>query len=293
MYAIIGANGFLGNYIIRAILNQTNDEILAVDTNCPEDEARTRVEWRRCNILNDDDFDGIVNDLRNLSPVKVIFLAAYHHPDLVAKNPQTAWSLNVTTLSKCINKLHFVSRLFYASTDSVYGNSIYNYHFKETDDLNPVNIYGKNKAAAEAIIKYAGFTVVRYPFLIGPSLVNGKKHFYDQIVKNLKSGERVEMFCDSYRSSLDFNTASALMINLCELNRDIPSIINISGDEDLSKYDVGQMIAQKLGISSEQIVPVKMSERTDIFETPRAASTLMDNSLLKELLHLDSVHLSL
>ena len=293
MYAVIGANGFLGNYIIKAILSQTNDEILATDINCPGSDKTGRIKWERSNILNDDEFNNIVNYLQNFSDVKVIFLAAYHHPDLVAKNPELAWDINVTTLSKCINKLRFTSRLFYASTDSVYGNSIDQYHFKETDCLNPVNIYGKNKAAAEAIVQYAGFTVVRYPFLIGPSLVNGKKHFYDQIIQSLKNEEPVEMFCDSYRSSLDFNTAATLMIKLCELDGDLPSVVNVSGDKDLSKYDVGQIIAQKLGAPEKLIVPIKLIDRKDIFETPRAESTLMDNSRLKNLLHLDSVHLSL
>ena len=293
MYAIIGANGFLGNYIIKAILNRTRDEILAMDMNCPKSIEDRRLKWKRCNILDDNEFDEVVEILKGSSEVKVIFLAAYHHPDLVAKNPQTAWNINVTTLSKCINKLHFVSRLFYASTDSVYGNSFGDYHFKETDALNPVNIYGRNKAAAEAVIKYSGFTVVRYPFLIGPSLVAGREHFYDQIVNSLREQNPVEMFSDSYRSSLDFSTASALMIDLCELEGKLPSIINICGDDDLSKYDVGRIIAKKLGASEKLIVPIKMSDRKDIFETPRANSTLMDNSLLKELLHLKSVHLSL
>lgn len=293
MYAVIGANGFLGNYIIKAILSQTNDEILAVDVKCPETEEKNRITWQRCNILNDAELDRMVDHFQSFSDLKIIFLAAYHHPDLVAKNPELAWDINVTALSKCINKLRFASRLLYASTDSVYGNSIDHYHFKETDRLNPVNIYGKNKAAAEAIVQYVGFTVIRYPFLIGPSLVSGKKHFYDQILQALKNGEPVEMFCDSYRSSLDFNTASILMIKLCELDGVLPSVINVSGDKDFSKYDVGQIIAQKIGAPKNLIVPIKISERKDIFETPRAGSTLMDNSLLKNLLHLDSVHLSL
>lgn len=293
MYVIIGANGFLGNYIINAILEKTTDNILAVDMNCPKHENQNKLQWKKANILDDKDFDDVVDSCRGYSDVKVVFLAAYHHPDLVAKNPQIAWDINVTTLSRCVNKLHFVPRLFYASTDSVYGNSINNYHFKEIDSLNPVNIYGRNKAAAEAIIQYSGFTVVRFPFLIGTSLVEEKEHFYDQIVRTLKGNNKIEMFCDSYRSSLDFKTAAGLMIDLCELNEKLPSLINISGDEDLSKYDVGKMVAQKLGVSEKLVVPIKISERNDIFETPRANSTLMDNSLIKELLHIESIHLTI
>lgn len=120
MYAVIGANGFLGNYIIKAILSQTNDKILAVDVNCPETEEKNRIAWRRCNILNDAEFDRTVDHLQSSSDVKIIFLAAYHHPDLVAKNPKLAWDINVTALSKCINKFHYGLCCCFVSPVNVY-----------------------------------------------------------------------------------------------------------------------------------------------------------------------------
>ena len=293
MYAVIGGNGFLGSYIIKNILEETEEMVLATATNLSGLEDSQRVRWQKCNILDEAEFDGLVEQLKSYSSVKVIFLVAYHHPDMVAANPQYAWNVNVTTLSKCVNKLHFAQRLFYASTDSVYGNSPENYHFKEDDVLNPVNIYGRNKAAAEAVIQYSGFHVVRYPFLIGTSLAKGKVHFYDRIVADLMAGKRVEMFSDSYRSSLDFNTAANLMIKLCEHQGDLPSIVNICGDTDLSKYDVGKMIAHKLNCSEELVVPITIAEGADIFKSARATSTLMDNSLLKKTLQLDSIELTL
>ncbi len=231
--------------------------------------------------------------MKSYDNVKVVFLAAYHHPDLVNENPQYAWNINVTTLSSCVNQLYFVDRFFYASTDSVYGNSIDGYRFKEKDALNPVNIYGRQKAAAEAVVQYAGFNVVRYPFLIAPSLVPGKKHFYDQLVSDLMNGKRIEMLADSYRSSLHFDTAARLLVQLCELPGEIPSVVNICGDDDLSKYDIGLMIAEKSGVSSELVCPITMLENADIFKSPRAQSTLMDNSLIKKLLQLEAIKLSI
>lgn len=289
MYLIIGGNGYLGNYIIQSILQNTEEQIIATARKIDNLKNTNRIFWYQCDILDDANFEALVNKVKECKHVKVVFLAAYHHPDSVASNPQYAWNVNVTTLSKCINLLSFVDDFYYASTDSVYGNSYDNYHFKETDLLNPVNIYGHNKCAAEAIVVHYGFHVVRYPFLIGTSLVNGKKHFYDSIVSDLQNGKPVEMFSDSYRSSLNFKTAADLMIELIESKQTIPSIINVCGDKDLSKYDIGLMIADKLNISRDYVIPIKMEENGQIFQSKRATSTLMDNTRLKEILKINEV----
>lgn len=289
MYAVIGANGYLGNYIIKSILELTDESIIGTARDISKLKDDDRVSWVKCDITIEKEFDQLVNMLSTHQNVKVVFLAAYHHPDKVAENPQLAWDINVTTLSKCINKLHFVDKLFYASTDSVYGDSIERHHFKESDLTNPVNIYGHNKAAAEAIVVNYSFNVVRYPFLIAPSLVEGKPHFYDRIVESLKAGNEVTMFSDSYRSSLNFKTAADLLIKLMQSEKTIPSILNICGDKDLSKYDIGLMIADGMGVSRELVKPITMETDSDIFKSARATSTLMDNTLVKNILDIDKI----
>lgn len=137
-----------------------------------------------------------------------------------------------------------------STTDSVYGNSVDGYRFEETDGLNPVNIYGREKAVAEGVVRWMPLgqgRVVRFPFLIAPSLVPGRPHFYGRIVDDLKNRKTVEMFSDSYRSSLSFATAAELTMELAERPdlQELPAVINICGDRALSKYDVGLMIADR------------------------------------------------
>lgn len=289
MYLIIGANGFLGSYCMQSVLEQTNEDIIAVVRNTEGLQNTERIFWFSCDITKEEEFDDLIIQIKNYEKIKVIFLAAYHNPDSVANNPQYAWNVNVTSLSRCVNKLFFVNMLFYASTDSVYGNSIDFYHFKETDTLNPVNLYGRNKAAAEAVVKFSGFNVVRFPFLIGASLVLGRKHFYDKIVNDLIEGKSVEMYKNSYRSSLHFRTASQLLIQLMESCGPVPPVLNICGDRDLSKYDIGIMIADQLGKPHNLIKPIQMAENDGVFQTKRAVSTLMDNTLAKKVLNLSEI----
>ena len=294
MYLVIGANGFLGRYCIQSILEQTDENVTATARNIQNLENTDRVHWEKCDIALESEFDRLLSMIKEYDRVKVIFLAAYHNPDLVEANPSHAWDINVTALSRCLNKMPSVERLFYASTDSVYGDSIDHYHFKENDPLNPVNRYGKNKAAAEAVVRYLEFHVVRFPFLIGTSLVPGKRHFYDHIVENLTNGKEVEMFENSYRSSLHFHTAASLLIQLMEMPlREVPPILNVCGDRDLSKYDIGLLAAEKLQVSEKLIKPIKIFENDVVFKTKRAVSTVMDNTLVKKVLQVDRIEFEL
>lgn len=288
MYSIIGANGYLGSYMKKVILEDTNEDLICVDLNTPETETEDRVRWIRCDITDREMVENVLNELRKYDDLKIIYLAAYHNPDLVELNPQLAWNINVTSLSYFINRADFAKEIYYPSTDSVYGESIDFYHYKESDPLNPVNIYGHNKCAAEAILIHKGRNVVRFPFLISPSLA-GKPHFYDRIVESLRNNDPFEMYEDSYRSSLSFENAARLTVALIERENRHP-IVNVCGDKDLSKYDVGLMIAEKEGFSKDLIVPINMGEIVvEGFVTKRATSTLMDNSLLKEILGLDYI----
>lgn len=296
MYVIIGGNGFLGSYIIKNIIEGTSENIISTFR---ENEdffiSDSRISWKKCDLSKIYEVDKLIFDINNIdADKKIIYLAAYHNPDLVEKNPKIAWDINITKLSYIINKLDRVKSFFYPSTDTVYGNSVDNYHFSETDCLNPQNLYGKQKVVAESIVLGYSYNVVRFPFLIGKSLLLHKKHFYDKIVESLENKNPIDMLYDSYRSSLDFNTASNILINIIEKHYDISEkILNISGDEDLSKYDIAKLIAQKYAIDSDLIVPINFNESNIFSNAKRAKSTLMDNSKLKKILAIDKISIDI
>lgn len=287
MYVVVGANGFLGSYVIKAILDHTDENIIATARDLKCVKRQSRVKWMYCDIQSDNSVDDFLYTLRKLSNLKMIYLAAYHHPDQVELNRELAWDINVTSLSKFLNKVCFIEKFFYASTDCVYGDSINGHHFVESDTLTPVNFYGHNKCAAEALTIHLGRNVVRFPFMISPSLVY-KPHFYDYIVKSLNDRKPFDMFVDSFRSSLSFENAGILLIELMKM-ANVPQIINVCGDKDLSKYDVGLLIAQREGLDTDLIIPVSIDTPKENFSTKRAVSTLMDNNLLKNLLDFEEI----
>lgn len=294
MYVVVGANGYLGSYMIKNILAYTNDTIIAIARNIPSSH-HARIKWVSCDVAKSEEVEALNKDyLSSGEKSKVIYLAAYHHPDLVEKNPRIAWDTNITALSRFLNTIDNVECFYYPSSDSVYGESVNGYRFVEKDVLRPVNRYGKQKCVAEDLVIAYGYNVVRFPFLIAPSLLPTKKHFYDTIVETLKQGKCMEMFQDSYRSALNFDTAAELTVRMMESYRTAyPQILNVCGDDALSKYDIGLMIADKIGVSRDLIVPISVESNSGIFDARRASSTLMDNALLKKTFNLKEIKLAL
>lgn len=291
MYLIVGAKGFLGSYLIKNILEKTDDKIIATDIHIDKQEDTKRVRWIEADITNNDDIKKLNEITRKDDNLKIIYLAAYHHPDLVLKNPKIAWAVNVIALANFLNIMDNVKALYYPSTEVVYGTNTDNKKFTENDRLCPSNKYGEHKVIAETMVKSYGYNVVRFPVLMGKSLAKGKKHFFDEIIETLQSGNTIEMFTDNLRSIIDFNTASKLLIDLIEnpLARQY-KVVNIASDNGISKYDFAILIAQKYNLDKSKIIPISMDDKNQkIFTAKRAKETLLDNSLLKQILNISTI----
>ena len=293
MYVVIGANGYIGSYMVKNILEHTKDDVLAVGRHVDGISiANSRIKSMKCDITKDEDITYLAQAICTMEDVKVIYLASYHHPDEVKKNPKIAWNVNVTSLSKILNTLENLKCLFYVSTEMVYGEGSIEKKFVEKDELKPVNLYGIHKKVAESLVLGYGYNVVRFPFVIGKSLLPSKRHFYDVIVDTIKFGNEIEMFEDAYKSALDFDTATELVVNLMEVySEKMPKILNVSGDDILSKYDIGVAIAKANKLDDKLIKPIKLNQDKGIFDEKRAGCTLLDNSLLKEVLHIDTIRI--
>lgn len=291
MYLIIGASGFLGRYCIKNVLGNTGETVVATYSEAEKPAlSHPRVEWVPLDVCD-------VDALKSLSArvddaTKIIYLAAFHHPDKVEEFPELAWNINIVALANAVNIFHKAKCLYYSSTDTVYGEGSKDKKFVETDACASVNLYGKHKALAEQICLTKGFNVVRFPFIFGPSLVEGRPHFFDNIKADLVAGKAVEMFSDSYRSTLSFNQCAYYLVALIEKFGACPEkIVNIAGDDVMSKYDAAIALADKYGLDKSLIKPVSVTQNTGIFKAKRAASGTLDNSKLKSLLGIKEIHL--
>ena len=288
MYLIVGA-GFLGAYVIEYLTMRTGEPVLAAVRDLSAAPAFPHTEYVRCSVTNAD-------DVRRLAArcggkrLTVFWFAACHNVDYLFEHREEGRRVNVDALSRFLDTVPGIEKLFFASTDCVYGeNAPGSPKFKETDICRPINVYGEQKLAAESVVRAHGFTAVRFSYMMGASLLP-KHHFYDTLAAKLAAGEPVEMLDGMARSALSYKTAAALLAELSFLPAErLPDTVNLCSDGEFTKYDLGLKIADGCGVSPALVKKLPESAGKAFFKDRRASRLVMDNSLLKSLLGLRAI----
>lgn len=293
MYIIIGANGFLGSYVLKTLVSNTDRRILATYHGKKESLFEGRVEWTKLDVTNEEDINHLAELAGDTSDCSIFYFSACHNLDLVKREPEFARNINITALKNFLDTFKDAKNLYFSSTDCVYGENTEDIPcFKESDITSPVSEYGRQKFEAENIVTSYGFNVVRLPFMIGPSILHNKKHFYDNIVEKTVQGEDFTLADGLWRSALDYESVADILFKLTN-KENVPQILNLCGDDPLSKYDVGVMIAEKHNLPMKHIIKTPEAEIMKIFYEVRTSSTAMDNSLLKAVLGVDEIKINI
>ena len=292
MFIVIGANGFLGSYVTDALVRNTDGRIIATYHGNKENLHSDRVEWTKLDVTNQNDIDNLVRLAGDITKCNIFYFSACHNLDLVKRDPDFARKINVTSLENFLKAFKNAENLYFSSTDCVYGENTTEYPlFSENDPTLPVSEYGRQKLEAEKLVRNYGFNVVRLPFMIGPSLLENKKHFYDNIVEKTLQGQDFTLADGLWRSALDYRSVAEILVKLVSMI-DVPQTLNLCGDESLSKYDVGVLIAKKNNLPLKHIVKTPEAEIMKLFYETRTSSTAMDNSLLKSILGVNEIKIS-
>ena len=293
MYIIVGANGFLGSYVLKNLVGNTDERIIAT-YHCNEEKLfADKAEWYRLDVTNPADINRLAELAGDMSECRIFYFSACHNLDLVKREPDFARSVNITALKSFLEAFSGAKAFYFSSTDCVYGENTADIpSFRESDVTLPVSEYGRQKLEAESIVHKYGFNVVRLPFMTGPSILENKKHFYDNIVEKTRSGENFTLADGLWRSALDYESVARILIKLSNTDN-VPQTLNLCGDESLSKYDVGVMIAKKHNLPMEHIIKTPESEIMKLFYETRTSSTAMDNSLLKSVLGVDEIRINI
>ena len=288
MILIVGC-GFLGSHLLKQILKNTNEDVLCVARNTKNTLLDPRAELITCDITDNNDLDRLAECCGN-EPLTVFYFAACHYIDLVYEKPELARQTNIDALESFIAHLPNIKKMFFASTDCVYGEGKDRYFkFKESSPLLPVNEYGKQKIEAEKIVTSAGFNVVRLPFMLEASL-SDTPHFYDKIKASLLNNEPVEMIDGMYRSVLSYSQVAKILLQLAAIQKPIPQIINVCSDKAFSKYEMGCVIAKNINAPLSLIHKISEDEGKKFFKDNRATNGGMDNTLVKSLLDIKTLN---
>src|ERR1043165_795863 len=153
--AVIGGAGFAGSHLVSALLALKND-VLVYDNHFAR-EGRARLPWLdRVDAVEADVTDGMKlhNELLRFAPDVICHLAALHYIPYCDQHPAETLRTNVEgTLNVMLaaEEIKLLKAVLFASSVAVYAPT--DAYHKETDPLEPYDIYGLSKKLAEQVVE--------------------------------------------------------------------------------------------------------------------------------------------
>jgi len=188
-----------------------------------------------------------------IDPQAVIHAAAIAQPDACEKEPQSSAAVNVQLpellAGLCADrKIPFV----FTSTDLVFDGRQAPYD--ETRPVNPVCIYGRQKAQAEKAVaeRYADALVCRLPLMFGVT-TQSLNNFTSQMLMAMHQGRPVHLFTDEFRTPVDNLSVARGLLTVLGQTR---GLLHMGGRTRVSRYTLGTMMAEHLGIAPGLLKPV-------------------------------------
>ncbi|NWF89467.1 MAG: SDR family oxidoreductase [Ignavibacteriaceae bacterium] len=269
---ITGGSGLLGQYLNLELSKY--HEILTLynhlQRNCKDFNS---LQVDICNIEN------LSQIFSSFTPNVVVHTAAVSTPQRADAVPtKTVYKTNVTAtenLAKLCER--FNAKLIYTSTDLVYAGYRGSL-LTEDAKLIPISLYAETKLMGEEKIKstFDNYIILRTALMFGFGL-NGSSCFFHQMYDKIKSGEKVRLFYDQFRSPLSVLEAARTIKFLCE--SDIKTeIINFGGPERLSRYELGLMLCKSTGFEENLLDKISIF---DIPDLPHVADVSMNVERLK------------
>jgi dTDP-4-dehydrorhamnose reductase len=246
---VTGASGNLGQWICR----------LAVKSH-----AVTGVHWRHPFAMEGvrsiradlTDIPGLAPLLAAIEPAAVIHAAALSQPVQCEQHPKASRRMNVDVPEKlaALCAGHRIPFIF-TSTDLVFDGLSAPY--TEQDAVTPVCRYGRQKAEAEAAVldANAGSLVCRMPLMIGVGAGGASPNFSTQMLDHIRRGRPLRLLTDEFRTPVTYRDAAQGLLSL--IGR-ASGRLHLGGRSRISRYDLGLLMAGRMGVSPTMIEPVTL-----------------------------------
>ena len=248
-FLVTGASGLIGRKVIHD-LSQTGEEVYSTyHETKPEVGIPIQMDL---NCL-----DKITNTIEKLNPDSIIHLAALTNVDLCEKEKDLAMKINAKA-TEVLSKQAAKQKAFfvYVSTDYVFDGE--KGMKKETDPPIPLNFYGKSKLEGEKSVMNlaSSWCIARTstPYGIHPK----KKSFPLWVAEQLQDKNEIKVIVDQFTSPTYVPNLSGMLIEIAK--RQIVGIIHLAGATRISRYEISELVAEKLNFDKKLLKPVTIKE---------------------------------
>ncbi len=234
---ITGANGQLGTALQAAL---TGNELSLIDL--PEVDITDR--------------EAVFTAVSQATPEVIIHCAALTDVDGCAKNPALAYKVNgLGTQNIALACLEFGSEMLHISTNEVFGGDN-EAGYEEWMPLNPINAYGRSKAAAEMHVKniLSRFYIVRLAWLFAP----GGWNFIHAILQQARQKGAVRVVTDEIGNPTYVKDLAAAIAQLIRTHQ--YGIYHLPNSGSCSRWEFANEILRIAGLSGVTNSPILSSE---------------------------------
>ncbi len=219
---ITGAAGLIGQYIVKTAPRWAPDWHV---------QGLTRAD------LDLTDHANVERTWQSIKPAAVIHCAALSRTKDCEQDPASARRINVEVTAHLAQLSQDIPFIFLSSGEVFDGKTGW---YGETDEPNPINVYGQTKLEAEqAVLQNSRHTVVRIVLTAGTS-ETGDRSFVEEMCRTAKAGKNVTLYADEFRCPLPAGVIARVIWELVDLKP--PGLYHLGGSERLSRWEIGETL---------------------------------------------------
>ena len=155
--------------------------------------------------------------------------------------------------------------------------------YREDDAVNPLSVYAETKVEAESWVRRnSRHAIVRTSLNFGRS-PSGPGAFNEELATAWRAGRVVDLFVDEFRGPIAAVETARRLWALLDSGQG--GVFHLTGSERLSRYEIGQLVAEDLRRSEPNLdMPVRAGSVAGYSGAPRPPDTTLDCSKLAALL---------
>jgi dTDP-4-dehydrorhamnose reductase len=219
---ITGAAGLIGQYLVKTAPRW------APDWNV---QGLTRAD------LDLTDHANLERTWQSIQPDAIIHCAALSRTQDCEQDPERARRVNVDVTTHLAQLSHDIPFIFLSSGEVFDGTTG---RYSETDEPNPINVYGQTKLEAEqTILQNPIHTIVRIVLTAGTS-ESGNRSFVEDMCRNARAGKDVTLYADEFRCPLPAGVIARVIWEL--VDRKQTGLYHLGGSDRLSRWEIGETL---------------------------------------------------
>lgn len=247
---ITGANGLLGQKLVKRLLEKNNFHIIATGRGA----CRLPTEWEGFTYAPMDitDKGNVLEVMSRFHPQVIIHGAAMTNVDQCETEKEACKLQNVTAVAHIIDGAKQEGAyLVHVSTDFIFDGN--DGPYTEEAIPSPVNYYGETKLEAEELVKASGLDwgIARTVLVYGISHDMSRSNIVLWVKNSLEQGKELQLVDDQLRTPTLAEDLAEGCILMAE--QKAKGVFNISGEDLLTPYDMAIQTAEYFKLDKTKI----------------------------------------